>query len=172
MTTNWAFAGNIIQEAEVEQHARWRGQDTGFSGIKSDLYGAINTETDLYHVANPSVNDRKTKTYYLYLTNFNLVNIPETISGVEVIIAMNRKGRITDETVQLRHNNEFIGYNQADFKLDQTKTYGSDTNMWHADITQSMVLDSSFGVGIRFQSHPSWPHKDTPVINYVKLRVW
>jgi hypothetical protein len=172
MTTNWAFAGTIIQEAEVEQHARWRGEDTGFSGIKSDLYGAINTESDLYHVANPSVNNRKTKTYYLYLTNFNLINVPETISGVEVIIAMNRKGRVTDETVQLRYNNEFIGYNQADFKLDLIKLYGSDTNTWNAEITQSMVLDSSFGVGIRFQSHPSWPHKDTPVIDYVKLRVW
>ena len=108
----------------------------------------------------------------MYLTNFALTNIPDTISGVELLVAMNRKGRITDETIQLRYDNEFIGRNMADYKLDQTKIYGSDTDTWDADITQEMVLDSSFGVGIRFQSHPNWPHKDTPVIDYVKLRVW
>lgn len=172
MTTNWAFAGTIIQEAEVIQHAKWRGEDTGFSGIKSDLYGAINTETDLYHIANPTVNDIKTRTYYLYLTNFNLINVPDVISGVEVIIEMNRKGRITDETIQLRYNDEFIGRNMADFKLDQTKLYGSSTDNWSTEITNEMINDPTFGVGIRFQSHPSWPHRDSPMINYIKLRVW
>jgi hypothetical protein len=172
MTTNWAFAGTIIQEAEIPQHARWRGEDTGFSGIKSDLYGAINTETDLYYIANPTVNNRRTKTYYLHLTNFALTNVPDVISGVEVIIAMNRRGRITDETIQLRFDNEFIGDNRADFKLDQTKIFGNETDTWNCDLTKEMVSDSSFGVGLRFQSHPSWPHKDSPLINYVKLRVW
>lgn len=172
MTTNWAFAGTIIQEAEVPQHARWRGEDNGFSGIKSDLYGAINTETPLYHIANPTVNDVKTKTYYLYLTDFRLNNIPDTISGVEVLVAMDRKGRVTDETVQLRFENEFIGRNMADFKLDQTKTYGTDTDTWSAELTPEMISNPSFGVGIRFQSHLSWPHRDSPLINYIKLRVW
>ena len=172
MTTNWAFAGTIIQEAEIIQHAKWRGEETGFSGIKTDLYGAINTETDLYHIANPTVNDIKTKTYYLYLTNFNLINVPDVIAGVEVVIAMNRKGRITDETVQLRYNNEFIGRNLADFKLDQTKTFGSSTDYWSCELTKAMINDPSFGLGIRFQSHPSWPHRDSPMINYIKLRVW
>ena len=172
MTTNWAFAGTIIQEAEVEQHARWRGEDTGFSGIKSDLYGAINTETDLCHIANPTVNDRRTKTYYLYLTNFALTNIPDTISGVELLVAMNRKGRITDETIQLRYDNEFIGRNMADYKLDQTKVFGSETDTWSAELTPEIISSPLFGVGIRFQSHLNWPHKDSPMINYVKLRVW
>lgn len=172
MTTNWAFARTIIQEAEVSQHARWRGEENGFSGIKSDLYGAINTETDLYHIANPTVNDRRTKTYYLYLTNFGLINIPDLISGVEVVVAMNRKGRITDETIQLRYNNEFIGHNRADLNLDQTKVFGNETDTWNSTLTNEIVSDASFGVGLRFQSHLNWPHKDSPVINYVKLRVW
>lgn len=172
MTTNWAFAGTIIQEAEILQHAKWRGEDTGFSGIKSDLYGAINTETDLYYIANPTVNNRRTKTYYLHLTNFALTNVPDIISGVEVLIAMNRRGRITDDTIQLRFDDEFIGDNLADFKLDQTKIFGNETDTWNCDLTKEMVSDASFGVGLRFQSHPNWPHKDSPLINYVKLRVW
>jgi hypothetical protein len=172
MTTNWAFAGTIIQQAEVIQHAKWRGEDTGFSGIKTDLYGAVGTDSDLYHIANPTVNDIKTKTYFLYLTNFNLINVPNIISGVEVLIEMNRKGRITDETIQLRYNNEFIGRNMADFKLDQRKIFGSSTDNWSSELTRLMAMNSSFGVGIRFQSHPDWPHKDSPLINYIKLRVW
>jgi len=172
MTTNWAFARTIIQEAEVPQHARWRGEETGFTGIKTDLYGAINTETPLFFIANPTVNNIRTKTYYLYLTNFRLIDIPDTISGVELLVAMDRKGRVTDETVQLRYDNEFIGRNMADFKLDQTKTYGADNDTWSADLTSEIVSDPSFGIGIRFQSHPSWPHRDSPLINYVKLRVW
>ena len=172
MTTNWAFAGTIIQESEIIQHAKWRGEDTGFSGIKSDLYGAINTETDLYHIANPTVNNIKTKTYYLYLSNFNLINVPDTITGVEVMIDMNRKGRITDETIQLRYNNEFIGRNLADYKLDQIKVFGGATDDWSTGLTNLMIADPSFGVGIRLQSHPNWPHKDSPRINYIKLRVW
>jgi len=172
MTTNWAFAGTIIQQAEVIQHAKWRGEDTGFYGIKTDLYGAVGTDSDLYHIANPTVNDVKTKTYFLYLTNFNLGNVPDIISGIEVLIEMNRKGRVTDETIQLRYNNEFIGRNMADFKLDQQKIFGSSTDNWSTELTKSMVIDTSFGVGVRFQSHPNWPHKDSPLINYIKLRVW
>lgn len=172
MTTNWAFAGTIIQEAEVEQHARWRGEENGFTGIKSDLYGAIVTDSDLYYVANPTVNNRRTKTYYLHLSNFNLFDIPDVISGVEVVIDMNRRGRVTDDTIQLRYNNEFIGENLADFKLDMQKTFGNSTDLWGAILTREMVSDPSFGVGIRFQSHPQWPHVDSPTINYVKLRVW
>lgn len=172
MTTNWAFARNITQESEVAAHAKWRGEDTGFAGIKSDLYGAVGTETDLYHTANLTLNDRKTKTYYLFLTNFNLIDIPDVISGIEVVIEMQRKGRITDETIQLRHNNQFIGLNKADFKLDLTKKYGSETDTWGANLTKEMVTDPSFGVGVRFQSHPSWPHRDSPLIYYIKLRVW
>ena len=172
MTTNWAFARTITQHAEVEQHISWQGEDTGFSGIKSDLYGAIVTSADLYHTANLTVNDRRTKTYYLYLNDFPLINIPETISGVEVIVNIDRRGRITDETIQLMYNGEFIGNNLADFKLDQNKVYGGETDTWGASLTNEMISDSSFGIGIRFQSHPSWPHKDSAKINYIKLRVW
>ena len=172
MTTNWAFARNITQHSEVEQHVSWRGEDTGFSGIKSDLYGAVVTSSDLYHTANLTVNNRRTKTYYLYLTDFNLINVPETITGVEVVINMDRRGRITDDTIQLLHNGVFIGNSLADFKLDQNKIYGSETDTWAANLTNEMVLDPTFGVGVRFQSHPSWPHKDSARINYIKLRVW
>lgn len=172
MTTNWAFARNVTQSAEVVEHAKWRGEDTGFSGIKSDLYGAIGTESDLYHTANLSINDRRTKTYYLYLSNFNFLNVPDTISGVEAVIEMQRRGRITDETIQLRYNDEFIGINKADFKLDIIKTFGGETDTWGANLTRDMILDPSFGIGVRFQSHPNWPHRDRPLMYYIKLRIW
>ena len=84
---------------------------------------------------------------------------------------MNRLGRITDETVQLCRNNELIGDNHASLNLDLIKIYGSDTDNWNTNLTMSNIQNSSFGVVLRFQSHPNWPHKSSPLIDAVELRI-
>jgi len=171
MTTPWFYPYAITQYAEVPQHVSWAGSENNYADLRTDDGAFLSTTGELLHIANPSVNDLKMKTWYLYLTDFRLTNIPAVISGVQVEIDMRRGGRITDETVQLRYQDQFIGENRADYALDNRKVYGGDQDLWSAALTPSMLSDTSFGLGIRFQSHPSWPHREHPMLNYIRLRV-
>lgn len=171
MTTKWFLPNLISQAYEVEQHVPW--VESGFVYLKSDDGNYLSTTRELLHIANPTVNNLKMKTYYLYLSDFRMTGIPELISGIEVEVNMNRGGRITDETLQLRFNDEFIGENRATYTLDNIKMYGSPTDIWGiTDLTREILTDPSFGVGLRFQSHPSWPHREHPKVNFVRIRVW
>ena len=172
MSTNWFYPNSITQIAEDEHHVSWAGESTGFYPLKSNVYEFVGTVRPLLHVANSMVNDLRMKTYFLYLTQFNMKNLPQTISGVEAEVNMKRGGRITDDTVQLRYQNEYIGDNKATATLENIKIFGGETELWGASLSPTILTDSSFGIGIRFQSHPYWPHKETPMINYVRLRVW
>ena len=84
---------------------------------------------------------------------------------------MNRVGRITDETIQLCLNNDFIGLNQASADLGLIKTYGGEADMWGTNLTMQDIQNLSFGIVLRSQSHPKWPHKSTPLIDSVELRI-
>jgi len=172
MTTAWFLPNTVTQFAEIPQHIAWQGEENNYAYLRTvDAY--LSTKSELLHIANPSVNDLKMKTYYLYLTNFNITGLPDVVSGVEVQIDMKRGGRITDETIQLRYNNEFIGVNRASYPLDNNTLYGGPTDLWELDsISTDIITDPSFGLGIRYQSHPFWPHKEHPMLNYIMLRVW
>ena len=173
MTTNWTLPRTITQYAEVggeDAHVSWQETDD-FHGLK-DLDGkSVRTARDLIHIAREPRHDLTEKTYYLKLTNFNFVNLPATLSGIEIKLSMNRLGRITDETIQLCRNNELVGDNHASLNLDLIKIYGSETDNWNTNLTMSDIQNSSFGVVIRFQSHPNWPHKSSPLIDAVELRI-
>ena len=171
MTTPWFYPYAITQYAEVPQHVSWAGSENNYADLRDNDGAFLSTTRELLHIANPTVNNIKMKTWYLYLTDFRLTNIPAEVSGVQVEIDMKRGGRITDETVQLRYQDQFIGENRADYLLDNRKVYGSDSDLWSTIITPSMLADSSFGLGIRFQSHPAWPHREHPMLNYIRLRV-
>lgn len=171
MTTKWFFPNSISQFGEVEQHVPW-GEEA-FVNVKTDDANYLSTTHELLHIANPSVNNLKMKTYYLYVTDFRMTALPSIIAGIEVEVNMKRGGRITDETIQLRQQDEFIGENRANYLLDNVTLYGSPTDLWDIPIVDSVLLsDPSFGVGLRYQSHPSWPHREHPMINYVRIRVW
>ena len=171
MTTPWFYPNAVTQYGEIPQHVSWQGEDNNWAYLRTtDAY--VSTTRELLHIANASVNDLKMKTYYLYLTDFGIADISDPILGIEVMIDMRRGGRITDETIQLRYNNDFIGDNRASYQLDNNKIYGSETDLWDTTgLTAGMLRDASFGLGIRFQSHPAWPHKEHPMLNYIKLRV-
>lgn len=173
MASNWALPRTIIQYAETgaeDSHISWLELDN-FSNLKFKDGKHTKTVRDLLHIARDPKTDIKEKTYYLKLTNFNFENLPDTLSGIELKITMNRFGRITDDTVQLVLNNNFIGDNAADLELNPIKIYGNSTTLWNTNITISDVLDNSFGVVLRFQSHPKWPHKSTPLIDSVEIRI-
>lgn len=172
MSTPWFYSNTITQYGEVPSHVSWANEDGGFAALKSNNNESIMTTKELLHIANPTTNDIKMKTYYLNLVNFNMINLPLVISGIEVEIEMNRGGRITDETIQLLLNDSHIGDNQASYPLSQNTVYGSETSTWGVNLTPAMLQDPTFGLSIRYQSHPSWPHRESPKLEYIRLRVW
>jgi hypothetical protein len=169
MPTDWFYPNSVSQHAEVEQHIAWTDNGTSFSQIKKLDGTFLTTVKDLLHISNYTVNDIKMKTHYLYLKDFRIVP-PAAVAGIEVEVKVNRGGRITDDTVQLMYADQFIGDNQADFKLDVQKLYGRSTDLW--GITDTVILsDPEFGIGVRFQSHPSWPHRESPKLDK-RERIW
>lgn len=172
MNYYWHYPSTVTQFAEHESHVSWNDEATGFSSIKHLDSRYITTSKDLLHIATFDGHDIKMKTYYLYLTDFKIQNVPNEITGLEVEISVRRGGRITDDTIQLMHNGEFIGENLANFDLNPVKQYGGLAESWGTSLSRSVIEDSSFGVGIRFKSHPSWPHRESPKLDYVRLRVW
>ena len=170
MPTQWFFPNAIEQYAEVAEHVSW---SDNYYVLKTADLNFIGTLQPLLHISNYTVNDIKMKTSYLYLTEFNLNSLPEVISGIELELNMRRGGRITDDTIQLCYQGQGIGKNQATASLENTKKFGGETDLWEIDnLTAELLTDSSFGLHIRFQSHPFWPHRETPMVNYARLRVW
>ena len=63
-------------------------------------------------------------------------------------------------------------YNQANLIVDPIKIYGNETSLWSVkNLSMSTIQDSKFGVVIRLQSHPNYPHRDEAYINAVELRI-
>jgi len=172
MPTSWYYSNNIFQFGEIPQHAAWVDDGTGFYNARFPDGAFINTVVPILHIANSIVKDIKNKTYYINFTDFNIIDAPAIISGVELELATNRGGRITDETIQLTYNNNLIGDNKANYDLSVNKIYGGYNDTWSANLTQAIITDSSFGIRLRFQSHPSWPHKSTPMIEYARIRIY
>ena len=173
MTTEWTLPNTVTQYAELggeDAHVSWLEVDN-FSSLKGVDSKSVRTTRDLLHIAREPRHDTTEKTYYLKITNFNFTRLPQTLSGIELKISMNRVGRITDETVQLCLNNDLKGLNHATRDLNLIKVYGSETDMWETNLNMQDIQNPSFGIILRFQSHPSWPHKSTPLVDSVELRI-
>jgi hypothetical protein len=169
MSTNWTSPSILDQYAEDESHIAWNSTDVSL--ILSGT--SISTASPLLHIAREPRNDIKMKTYFLRATGFNFQNLPDTISGIECKVSLKRGGRITDETVQLCLNETLIGENRANLEVHPEKVYGSHTDTWNAsDLTTAMLQDPTFGIVLRFQSHPKWPHKTTPTFSSVEIQIY
>lgn len=173
MTSNWALPRTISQYAEdggESAHISWEEIDN-FSALKSLDGKSVKTTSDLIHIARDPKSDIKQKTYYLKITNFNFENLPSELNGIELKLSMKRHGRITDETVQLTLNDQLIGSNQADLDLLPVKIFGGENSLWNSTLSINDILNPTFGIALRFQSHPRWPHKSSPFIDAVELRI-
>lgn len=171
MPTAWFYPNIVTQSCEIEEHVPWINEnDFLFLKHADGIY--VTLSKPLLHISNSVVNDVKMKTYYLNLSDFRITGLPNTISGIEVEVNMNRGGRITDETVQLTYQDQIIGKNYADFDLSPKKLYGGSSDLWSIQLTASEIASSDFGIKIRFQSHPSWPHCEYAKIDYVRLRAY
>jgi len=173
MTSNWALPQTISQYSEENAenfHIPWQEVDN-FNSLKMLDGKRIKTQRDLLHIARDPKKDIIQKTYYLKLTNFNFSSLPTELSGIEMKLSMDRGGRITDDTIQLTMNDILIGENQGDRGLKPIKIYGGDNSLWNSNITLADIQNSSFGVILRFQSHPNFPHKCSPLIDAVEIRI-
>lgn len=172
MNSNWALPTSVTQYAEPDSinHVSW--VDTNdFYSLKNNDGRSIKTSRDLLHIAKDPRHDLVEKTYFLKIVGFNFVNLPSTLSGIEMKLTMNRYGRISDETIQLCLGDQLLGDNRTNINLDPIKIYGSDIDIWNANVTIADMQRPEFGVILRFRSHPSWPHKSSALIDAVELRV-
>lgn len=173
MTTNWTLPRIVTQYAEEggeEAHITWLNTNDFYS-LKNLDGRSIKTSKELVHIARDPRHDYTQKTYYLKVTDFNFNSLPETLTGIEMRLTMNRGGRITDDTIQLCLNGALVGDNQASLTLDPIKVYGGEDLLWNTNLTLADIQDPSFGIVLRFQSHPNWPHKSSPLIDAVELRI-
>lgn len=172
MATFWTYPNLISQYVEPgaeDVHISWNDvrPDAIISNDKLNLV----TTKNLFHIARSPKTDLTTKTFFLKATGFNFQNIPGTISGIELRLTGNRRGRIMDETVQLLLDDELVGENKATPDIKMTKTYGSSEDLWTSNITISDINKSTFGIILRFKSHPKWPHSDPMLLNCIELRI-
>ena len=175
MTTEWTTPTIFSQYAEAgaeQAHISW-DDSTGWSPLlNKNINEKIRTIDPLVHIARSPKHDILTKTYYVKCQGFNFINLPGVLSGIELRLTTQRRGRITDETIQLCFDNDLISDNLANLIVDPIKIYGSETSLWSVkNLSMSTIQDSKFGVVIRLQSHPNYPHRDEAYINAVELRI-
>jgi hypothetical protein len=175
MTTEWTVPTNIIQYAEPggeSVHIPW-DDSHGFDVLKSADVRGVRSLGRLSHISRSPKHDILNKTYYICATGFDFHNLPEVLSGIELLLLATRYGRVTDDTVELVLRGESLGENQASSGIFPEKIYGSPTNLWNAkNLSVNDLRDSSFGVAIRFCSHPHWPHRDPVIISGVRMRIY
>jgi len=174
MATAWFNPQIISQYAEEgaeDIHIKW-DDSTGYSGLKSSNGASIGTLDPLIHIARSPKPNITSKTYYLKMTGYNFAELPNIVSGIELQINSRRVGRVTDDTVSLAYNNALLGDNQASLEINPITRYGGEAVLWGlTSITKETLQDPSFGVVVRFKSHPKWPHKDPMDLILVQLRI-
>lgn len=173
MTSKWTLPTSVTQYAEPDAeniHVPWL-TDNDFYSIKNLDGKFVKTSRDLLHIAKQPNHDLVEKTYFLKATGFNFNSIPDTLSGIEMRLTMNRNGRITDDTIQLVLDADILGDNQAVLAVNPTTIYGSETNLWGSNVTLQNIQNINFGVIVRFKSHPNWPHKSSALIDAIEIRV-
>jgi hypothetical protein len=144
------------------------------------LLGRIwRTVKSLKHIANPASGPIRDSTYQLICTGFRIPALSD-INGIELRVIAQRNGRIADETIQLTYENSAIGRNNFSYETDEEgrlplfndTVYGSPTDTWGAQVTPEMLQDPSFGVILKFASHPYYPHSSDMQIESVSLTVY
>jgi len=124
------------------------------------------TVDSLVHLSNPATGDFRNKTWALICTGFNIPLLTE-INGIELNLSAQRNGRITDEIIQLTYQGSVLGINNFSYVTDSEghilllndTTYGGPLDQWGATLTPDILQDSTFGIILKFQSHPFYPHK-------------
>jgi len=172
------YQPTIIRQVGQEPNIAWTATDYTSDGL-SIIDSKLRTIIDLKHIANPASGPIRDSTYSLVCTGFNIPALV-TINGVELRVIAQRNGRIADEVIQLTHENSAIGINNFSYETDEegrlplsnNTVYGSPTDTWGVDITPDMLKDPSFGVILKFASHPYYPHSSGLLISAITLTIY
>ncbi len=169
----------------VDQTSNAPEQEIGWQSTAGSVAGRLlnarwSTVKPLHHYANPACGDIRTRSWALVCTNFQITQLPDVISGIELTVKTQRNGRVVDEQIQLIYNGSAIGANNFNYMTDadghltllNDTTYGSPTDLWAAEITHEILQDPSFGVILKFQGHPYYPHLSTMTVDCVVLTVY
>lgn len=174
MATDWFNPQIISQYAETggeNIHIRW-DDSNNYAGLRSANGTSVGTLGRLSRIARSPKPDLTNHTYYIKLTGYVFFHLPNVISGIELKLSSQRAGRVTDDLVALTYNNEIIGENQGRLEINPIMYYGSENSLWGlSSVLPAVIQDSSFGVVLRFRSHPSWPHNDPMDLKSVQLRI-
>lgn len=168
---------DIVSEAP-DQEITWRSSPS--RNVDDLLQQKWTTVRSLKHIANPASGNIRERTRSLICTQFQITDLPNEISGLQLDIVAQRNGRIVDELVQLTFQNQAIGKNnfvyhtdsEGHLKITNETSYGGPTDLWEVDITHELLRDPSFGIILKFQSHPYYPHSVGMILDSVSLTVY
>jgi hypothetical protein len=173
---NIYYPSKVIQIGE-DPNIQWASVVSGKDNAL--LQRVWQTAKPLRHISNPASGNLRDQTYALVCTEFNIPSLDE-VNGIELRVVGQRNGRIADETIQLTYQDSAFGDNNFNYETDgegrlplfnDTK-YGGPTDLWGTDITPEILQDSSFGVILKFQSHPYYPHSTAMLIESVSLTIY
>jgi hypothetical protein len=171
MSTLWAYPNKFFQYSEdgaEDVDSPWNENDFIESRVLDKK--SLGLVRPLYHIARSPKTDLTNHSYFLRLTGFNFVNLPATLTGIELKLNARRAGRILDHTVQLSLSNNLVGNNLATLTSEPEKTYVGASDLWNTELTVNDIT-SDFGVVLRFKAHPRWPHRDSIFIDSIQLRL-
>lgn len=171
MSSLWAYPNKFFQYSNPgaeDVDAPWNELDFIESRLKDKK--SLGIVKPLYHIARSPKTDLTNHTYFLRASGFNFVNIPVTLSGIEVKLSARRSGRIVDDTIQLCLGDNLVGDNLATLTADSDKTYGDSISLWGTSLTMGDI-NTNFGLILRFKAHPKWPHKDSIFIDSIQIRL-
>jgi hypothetical protein len=173
MASFWTYPNLLSQSVETgaeEIHIPWGNLTAEYT--RTTDKSSIVSSKNLYHIARSPKHNLMTKTYFLNASGFRFENLPTTLSGVELRINSNRRGRIMDDTIVLLMGDQPLGENKATDEISMTSLYGSPTDTWRAELTIDNIINPNFGVMLRYKSHNKWPHSDPMLINSIELRIY
>lgn len=173
MPTLWTSPTAVIQYPEAGGEPTDTAWDTAnnLQELTSVGSGSLQSLGYLFHSSRSPKLDVKNKTYFLQTTGYNFQNLPRTLSGIEVRLTARRYGRATDDTIILCLGGNSVGENHAVSEVSPQIVYGNGTDLWNTNLTIGDIQDPTFGAIIRFQAHPTWPHKDPVLIDAVEIRI-
>lgn len=167
-----------LESEDPEREISWNS--TPSRDVNSLLEQKWSTVRSLKHIANPASGNIRERTYSLICTDFQMDFLPDNITGLELKINAQRNGRIADEIIQLTYQGQAIGINnfvyltdsEGHLKITNETFYGGPNDLWGAELTTEMLQDPTFGVILKFQSHPYYPHSVGMILDSVSLTVY
>jgi hypothetical protein len=172
------YPSRVIQTSSLpDQEIGWTQYSIGNSEYL--LGSRWKTNKPLLHISNPATGDLRNSTWTLTCTGFN-IPLLNTITGIKLNVKARRNGRIVDDIIQLTYQGSAIGANnfsyitdsEGHFLLLNDTYYGGEFDLWESEVTPSMLTDPSFGIILKFQSHPFYPHNCEMYLDSVSLTVY